>query len=177
MEDKFQDFKDKTRVLILSSDPAIAQLFIDVLNFNEKDFDFYLTSGESRNGDSDFVILETSDIEVAAQFHPNIALITKEYTTLSIIQIVENLTGGGVLVFPEELNDAIESTANFFRKLPFEKPKYQKSSENFMLETSLGVIPISNERILENIGGLQLLAQQFGVLEESFYEPVIEFAF
>ena len=41
----------------------------------------------------------------------------------------------------------------------------------------MGEIPIStvDENLIKNIDGVKLLSQQFGVMEEDFYEPVMSF--
>ncbi len=41
----------------------------------------------------------------------------------------------------------------------------------------MGSIPVNStdENFLRNIEGIKLLSQQFGVMEEEFYEPVIGF--
>ena len=65
----------------------------------------------------------------------------------------------------------------FFRKLEFPGTNFLKSNSNFILQTNIGAIPISStdENLVQNIDGVKLLAQQFGVMEEDFYEPVMSF--
>ena len=59
MQNIFEESKNKTRVLVLSSQPSVAQLLLEVLQFHDKDFDFYLEDGSFKNSDTDFVIFET----------------------------------------------------------------------------------------------------------------------
>ena len=59
----FEYSKNKTRVLVLSSIPSVAKLLKEVLDFNRKDFDYFLKEGSSSTHENDFVIFETSDIE------------------------------------------------------------------------------------------------------------------
>ncbi|QDP86007.1 hypothetical protein FNJ88_10785 [Chryseobacterium sp. SNU WT5] len=177
MENNFEAFKNKTRVLVLSTQPSVSKLLIHVLEFNDKEFDFYLENGNAKNSYNDFVILETSDLDKAAKFQPNIVLITAEIPDSSISKVLNNVIAGGVLVHHTNISETVDNAGNFFRKLPFENALYQKSGNSFILQTSLGAIPISNEAILQNIEGLQLLSQQFGILEENFYEPVMNFEF
>ena len=66
MQNIFEESKNKTRVLVLSSQPSVAQLLLEVLQFHDKDFDFYLEDGSFKNSDTDFVIFETSDLEEAS---------------------------------------------------------------------------------------------------------------
>ena len=98
MQNIFEESKNKTRVLVLSSQPAVTQLLLEVLHFHEKDFDFYLEDGSFSNADNDFVIIETSNLEHAASFEPNIALISAEISDNEINSVIEKITPGGVLI-------------------------------------------------------------------------------
>ncbi|QOW10475.1 hypothetical protein Q73A0000_08905 [Kaistella flava (ex Peng et al. 2021)] len=177
MQNIFAESKNKTRVLVLSSQPSVMKLLLDVLNFHAKDFDFYLANGVFNNSNSDFVILETSDLEKAASFEPNIVLITSEISGEQIVPVIEKITPGGVLVYDSNIADIVEQSLNFFRKLEYSGTAFSKSNSNFALQTNIGEIPISSsdENLIKNIDGLKLLSQQFGVMEEDFYEPVMSF--
>ena len=50
-------------------------------------------------------------------------------------------------------------------------------NEKLILTTALGEIPLisTDESLIKNLDGIQLLCQQFGVMEEEFYEPVMNF--
>ena len=177
MQNIFEESKNKTRVLVLSSQPTVAQLLLEVLQFHEKDFDFYLEDGSFSNSDTDFVIFETSDVEEAKSFEPNIALITSEISGNDIISVIEKITPGGVLVYHSNLYELVDQSTNFFRKLEFPGTTFSKTDSTFTLQTNLGEIPISSsdENLIQNIEGIKLLSQQFGVMEEEFYEPVMSF--
>ncbi|MGA9211741.1 hypothetical protein [Kaistella sp.] len=177
MQNILEESKNKTRVLVLSSQPSVTQLLIEVLNFHEKDFDFYLDNGVFNNSDNDFVILETSDLEKAAFFEPNIVLITSEISGEQTVQVIEKITPGGILVYNSNLSEIVEQSLNFFRKLEYLGTAFSKSNSNFTLQTNIGEIPISSsdENLIKNIDGVKLLSQQFGVMEEDFYEPVMSF--
>ena len=177
MQNIFEESKNKTRVLVLSSQPAVTQLLLEVLYFHEKDFDFYLEDGSFSNADNDFVIIETSNLEHAASFEPNIALISAEISDNEINSVIEKITPGGVLIYHSTLAENVDQSSNFFRKLEFTGTNFSKSNSNFILQTNIGAIPISSsdENLVQNIDGVKLLAQQFGVMEEDFYEPVMSF--
>lgn len=177
MDTFFNASKNKTRVLILTSNSVIAQFFLNILHFNEKDFDFLLEDGNHQNAGNDFVILETSNLEKATLFQPNIALITQDVKPDEISAVLRNIVAGGVLIHPNAFQEAAEESGNFFRKLEFSLADFQKSQDHFILSTSLGPIPLSSEEesLAANMEGVKLLAQQFGVMEEEFYEAVTEF--
>ena len=177
MQNILEQSKNKTRVLVISSQPAVAQLLIDVLQFHDKDFDFYLEDGSFSYADNDFVIFETSNIKEAVSFEPNIALFTSEISGNDIISVLEKITPGGVLVYHSNLSEFVEQSSNFFRKLEFTGTSFSKKDSTFTLQTNLGEIPISSsdENLIQNIDGIKLLSQQFGVMEEDFYEPVMSF--
>ena len=177
MDTFFNASKNKTRVLILTSNSVIAKFFLHILHFNEKDFDFLLADGTSQDAGSDFVILETSDVEKAALFQPNIALITQDIKPDETLAVLRNIVAGGVSIHSNAFQEAAEQSGNFFRKLEFSQADFQKSDDHFILNTSLGPIPLSSaeESLAANMEGVKLLAQQFGVMEEEFYEGVTEF--
>lgn len=177
MENIFEESKNKTRVLVLSTRPSITKLLLEVLNFHGKDFDFYLDNGAFNNSNNDFVILETSDLEKATTFEPNIVLITSEISGEQAIPVLEKIIPGGILVYDSNLSEWVEKSLNFFRRLEYSGTNFSKSNSNFTLQTNIGAIPISSsdENLIKNIDGVKLLAQQFGVMEEDFYEPVMNF--
>jgi len=168
---------NKTRVVLYTSQFSIAKLVFQVLNFSGKEFDFFLINGENQVSDNDFVILETDDAEKAKNFEPNIIIVSEEIGDEHLVSILENITPGGVLVYPESKEEIVEKAENYFRKLAFSPSKISKSGENFVLHTDLGNIPLvsKDEILLKNVNGIQLLCQQFGVMEEEFYEPMMTF--
>ena len=168
---------NKTRVAIYTSQFSIAKLVFHALDFSGKEYDFFLMNGENRVSDNDFVILETGDAEKAEDFEPNIILISDEIGDEHLISVLEKITPGGILVYPENKEEFVEKAENYFRKLAFSPSKISKSGENFVLHTDLGNIPLisKDENLLKNANGIKLLCQQFGVMEEDFYEPLITF--
>ena len=174
----FEESKNKTRVLLLSKHSSVMKLLIEVLNFYQKEFDYYLENGDYCNSNNDFVILQTSDFEKATLFEPNIALITSEIPQEKLFPLLQKITAGGVLIYSSRVSEAVEKSENFFRRLEFTETRFQKSNNTFTLQTNIGAIPLSfsEEILLKNMEGIKLLSQQFGVMEEEFYEPVMSFA-
>lgn len=169
--------KEKTRVLIYTSDASITKLVLEVLHFHGKEFDYFLESGFNYNNDNDFVIFETSDFEKASQFKPTIFFISKEIDGKNTDSALRNITPGGILIYPNELETVVEECSHYFRKLPFKTSLFQKINNQFILTTEMGSIPLisNNENLIENLEGIKLLSQQFGIMEEEFYEPAMSF--
>lgn len=168
--------QNKTRVLLFTSHHSVPNLVHDILHFNEKEFDYFFKNKES-NLENDFIILETNDAEVASEFKPNIVFISEEYDFLNIEAILKNIISGGILIYPQKLEQQIEELTFFFRKLPFSNIDFKKENNQIILQTEIGSIPInsSDENLVKNLAGIKILCQQFGVLNEEFYEPVMSF--
>ncbi len=173
----FEYSKNRTRVLVFSFVSSATKLLLEVLDFNGRDYDYFLADGNSSTIENDFVILETFEIEKAATFHPNIVLITDEIHSDNMEFLLKNIVSGGVLIYPENFEEIVQNSENYFRKLPFAKSEFQNSNEKISLKTEIGNLPVNStdEDLLRNIDGIKLLSQQFGVMEEEFYEPVIGF--
>lgn len=169
--------QNKTRVLLFTSLESVSNLVLDILHFNGKNFDYFLKNRELNEPENDFVILETSDVERASAFLPNIVFISDEYDFSEVEAIFKNIISGGILVYPKKLEQKIDELPFFFRKLPFSNAEFKKDHHQIILQTEMGLIPInsSDENLVKNLEGIKLLSQQFGVLNEEFYEPVMGF--
>lgn len=167
----------KTRVLLFSKNPSVAELILKVLNFHHKHFDFLLANGHYREEENDFVIFETSEENQAASFQPNIALISADMEAEKIIPILKNVIPGGIVIYPDAMENEIENSSNYFRRLSYNMSEFQKNKNQYLLNTEMGSIPLQTkeENLVKNLDGIKLLCQQFGVMEEDFYEPVMEF--
>ncbi|MHA6698170.1 hypothetical protein [Chryseobacterium sp. A301] len=171
------DFSNKTRVSIVTNHQSIAKFIIHVLEFNQKSI-FYQLEGESlvESPGSDFVLVEHQNLEKAAEFEPNIVLVTtsplyKQYQTL-----LNQIVNGGILVYPAkalELHKELKTAPSFFRKIPYEV----SILESHYLKTSIGSIPLTleDEILIEHLEGLQHLLQHLGIMEEEFYEALMAF--
>ena len=75
------------------------------------------------------------------------------------------------------MEQKIDELPFFFRKLSFSNAEFKKDHHQIILQTEMGLIPInsSDENLVKNLEGIKLLSQQFGVLNEEFYEPVMGF--
>ena len=174
----FSNFHNKTRVLIFSKNAVLAPFFLHILNFHGKDFHFISSENLSEIPQQDFVIFAASTPDFFENFKPNIALASSEISQEELNILGNQMTSGGVLIFPENLNPENESQSTFFRKLEFGQTETKNEGENFSFKTSLGFLPFSthDKFLAENLEGLKLLAQQFGIMEEEFYEAVMEFS-
>jgi len=173
----FSKFHNKTRVLIFTKNAVLTPFFLHILNFHGKNFDLISSVETEEIPSEDFVILAASEANFFENYKPNIALTTSETSQEELDLLCNSMTSGGVLIFPDVLNSENETQITFFRKLEFAETEIKNDGENFSFKTSMGFLPFpKNDRFLaENLAGLQLLAQQFGIMEEEFYEAVMEF--
>ena len=173
----FSSFRDKSRVLIYSKTPSVAKCLVHILDFHEKEFDYIFADNSSSVSDQDFVILETNTLETVINFQPNIVLISTEIDVQDLPLIMENIVSGGVLVFPQNFENEVENSNQFFRKLSFDDFEVQEKNGITELQTEMGNIPLSfkDETLVKNLKGIKLISQQFKVLEEDFYEPLMSF--
>ena len=167
----------KTRVLIYSSHLRIAELVLYVLDFFGKEVGYFLETGRTKKAESDFVILETSDFRVASDFKGNIVLVPEEINGENISPVLKNITPGGVLIYPNRIEQVVERSENFFRRLPFLDTEFKSIDGKLVINTEIGSIPLvsGDENLDKNINGIKLLCQQFGIMEEDFYEALMGF--
>lgn len=167
----------KTKVLLFTNLQSVSNLVLDVLEFNGKDFSYFLRNQEVKMEESDFVIFETADIEEATQFQPNIVFVSDENTFENIEPYLKNIVSGGIFIYPKELESKIEEQIYYFRKLPYSEISSRKNTSQITLETEIGEIPLlsKDEYLVKNIEGIKLLFQQFGVMEEEFFEALMGF--
>ena len=113
---------NKTRILIAGDKSNITSIamILHVMQFHQKDIDFVLKSNlkgfdqkVKLSDDNDFIILE--DSEDYPDYQPNIVLISRikddvpfsENEVENYRNIIENITSGGILIYPSE-NQEIE---------------------------------------------------------------------
>lgn len=150
--------------------------------------------------DNDFMILEgdeylSSTLDPRSKFllyQPNIALIsgiawdhinvfkTFDDYVEQFRKFVASITPGGVLVYNEEdpeVVKVVEGAENYFRKIPYKTPEYEILDDTVYLKTEMGDIPLSifGAHNLLNLEGARHICQQFGILEEAFYEAIMSF--
>lgn len=163
----------RTRAVILCSDPSISILAQQI--FRTNDINAAWVSNDTRNG-SDFLILSTGDINTAAAFKPTIAMIGSGFTDQNWQSLPENITPGGILIYPQVLENGIPETSVFFRKLPFETADYQMKSNEITINTDFGELSLGNLKkdVARDLRGLQLFCSQFGIMEEDFFATLAE---
>lgn len=94
-----------------------------------------------------------------------------------IENFIKTVTSGGAVIYNpnvERLQNIITQSENYFRKLPIEPTQYEVSENTILLETDFGTIPLNiPENEIAQIEGLRLMAQQFGIMEEDFYDALV----
>lgn len=169
----FKNHQDKTRILI-SSESGMARLVLHILDFCGISTDYILDNGEQNIQNNDFLIFESQHSDIAL-FQPNVVLLSSP-SEFPISDLLNNITGGGVLVYPENdenINAALDNVENYFRQLPY----ISIHPIGDTIETPMGIIPISFAKhpMTEHLEGVRLLVQQLSVMEEDFYEALMTF--
>ena len=167
--------KNSTRIALFAP-PIFADFLLHCLNFHGKTFSFY-SSSKQNVLETDFQVFQTYSPAEFNLIQPNIALIVDDIT-VDLDQLnLENIVSGGVLIYNENIEEKISATQGFFRKLPFENATIKVENNQNFLTTDFSDIPfqITDELLQENILGLKLLCQQMQIMEEDFYEALMEF--
>lgn len=166
----FEQNTDKTRVLVTGNTPGISELLTKIIDFCGKDVDYIFANGNSRSEGSDFLILELNDASAAGNFKPTVVFIATEDSTDDFSEVLRNIVAGGILIYNENdgnVANVVDSSENYFRKLPYVKPE----TKGNYLKTEMGDIPVKfHPKIMAQIDGARLFCQQFGIMEEDFYE-------
>jgi len=156
---------------------SAAKLFLHIISFLGNHID-HITSFSNMVKGNDFILFEAEDSELL-NYHPNIALITGIVDENKNSDYLKTIVGGGIVIYNAEdqnLAGIIESSENFFRKIPYQNPEFHKMEGQNFLNTDLGEIPvhISGEN-LSYVEGVKHLCQHIGIMEEDFYEALTEF--
>lgn len=186
---------------------TITSMVLHVLNFHHIDVDYMVGAQlegfdcmVKLTEENDFIILEgdeylSSPIDLRSKFllyQPNIALISgiawdhiNIFKTFEDYQhqfhlFIESIVSGGVLVYNEEdknVTHLVDQSSNYYRKIPYQTPKYKIVSGQVYLETDWGEVPllIFGTHNLLNLEGAKQICQQLGVMEEEFYEAIMTF--
>lgn len=167
--------KNSTRIALFA--PSIfAECLLHCLEFHNIEHSFYSSSYQNIIS-TDFHIFQTENAEEFNEIKPNIALVIQNNEENFKAINFENIINGGVLIYNENLEEKITSTQGFFRKLSFQNAEISIENNQQFLETDFSQIPIqiSDSLLQENIFGLKLLCQQMGIMEEDFYEALMDF--
>ncbi|MEC5157186.1 hypothetical protein [Chryseobacterium sp. MP_3.2] len=173
----FPTYQVKTRVLIASNNAEVARCIFHTLEFYQKNFDYLLENGSNKNSGEDFIFLESNSVEIATQFKPNIVLLTSEIVEDNVGEIAKNITGGGVLVYPEKFENLLDHVQNYFRKLPYSPTDFSVKNNTLSVSTEMGEIALQtlDQKLALDLQGIQFFNQQFGIMEEDFYDPLLNF--
>lgn len=186
---------------------TITSMILHVLNFHQKDIDYMVGAQlegfdcmVKTTEDNDFMVLEGDEYLSSPEdrrpkflhYFPNIALLsgiawdhinvfkTYEEYVEQFKKFIENITSGGVLVYNEEDEEVVkvvESSENYFKKLPYKTPEYEIKEGKVFVKTDIGEVPLSifGRHNLLNMEGAKLICQQLGIMEEEFYEAIMSF--
>ena len=150
--------------------------------------------------ENDFMVLEgdeylSSPIDLRSKFllyQPNIALMSGiAWDHINVFKtfddyieqfrkFVASITPGGVLVYNEEdaeVVKVVEAAENYFRKIPYKTPEYEISNGKVYLKTEMGDVPLSvfGAHNLLNMEGARHICRQLGIMDEDFYEAIMNF--
>lgn len=167
--------KNSTRIVLLAP-PIFADCLLHCLAFHNIEHSFY--SGFNQNIIStDFHVFQTENATEFNEIKPNIALVIQSNAEEFHAINFENIINGGVLIYNENIEEKIAATQGFFRKIPFANAEITTDHNQQFLETDFSQIPIqlSDPLLQENIFGLKLLCQQMGIMEEDFYEALMDY--
>lgn len=171
--------ENKTKIYIYSPTHEVEDLVLHIIHFLDQPVDF-VSAGNQELNDNEFIILSTDNIEDIEIFEPNIVLITDVLPLINVGELFSKIVSGGILVYPDNaivLETQLTKVENFFRKLPFSRTNFSLKNETFSVNTVLGEVPltIDNKNLIEKIEGIRLFCQQLGIMEEEFYEAVMNF--
>lgn len=174
--DQWTSLGPKTRVLIFSTSPLLAQLTLHTLDLNNKSVSSKVFNEPFRSEDSDFVLFSTDNLQEAAEFSPNIVLLGLAPELNSYNELLITIKAGGILLYPEQsqgISHELKEIAQFFRRIPYSIT----TSQNNSLETDLGTIELNfdDPLLISHLEGVRNLLQHLGIMEEEFYQALAEY--
>jgi UDP-N-acetylmuramate: L-alanyl-gamma-D-glutamyl-meso-diaminopimelate ligase len=182
----YEATKNKTRVVITGTEKRneITAVILHVLQFHGIETDFITEENYSNaqlSTENDFVIIEAIPNEFFGNLRANIALITDIPNENSEIysDFIAKITSGGVLVYNKKMlvNEFSRKFSELFQKIPLQKPNISTKNDTIALETELGNISLNTQdlALVHQLEGARYICQQLGLLEEDFYEAVMNF--
>lgn len=175
----WEDIAHKTRVIFYNSESSeTLAKFLYILDFLGQKVNVISSNQNSFSPDNDFVIIEWNEtLNLQNHLQPNVVLIENFSDETKIENFIKTVTSGGAVIYNpnvERLQNIITQSENYFRKLPIEPTQYEVSENTILLETDFGTIPLNiPENEIAQIEGLRLMAQQFGIMEEDFYDALV----
>lgn len=180
--------ENKTRIVIAGAEQAkfLAKIVLHVLDFNQKETDIFFDDKVKISDENDFTVIFGEENENLADFlglKPNIAVLSEiKYAKSeeSYSSFLNEITSGGVLIYNGEnlkIAELVDNSEKYFRKLAYSMPEFEKMGGQIFIKTSIGEMPISisDEDNLIEISGAKLLCQQLGIMEDEFYEALMNF--
>lgn len=163
----------RTRVVILSSSEQLSVLAQQIFRSNDVSAG-WIQDDTGNNGD--FIILSTYVVAEAADFKPTIVLISSQFSDHNWQFLLQNITPGGILIYPQVAENLPAETSVLFRKLLYESAQYEVQNNEISLSTEFGKVTFQNldENVAKDIFGLQLFCAQFGIMEEDFFATLAE---
>ncbi len=170
---------ENTTRIVLFAPPIFADCLLHCLEFHNIENSFYCSEKENLVL-TDYHIFQTENAEEFKQIKPNITLVLSQENNTFDSEILQNIINGGVLIYNEKevsIKEYLKQNSSFYRQLSFENSTIEKIENELFINTDFSQIPIlfKNEFLQENCTGLQILAQQLGIMEEDFYEALMGF--
>ncbi|MGC4129476.1 MAG: hypothetical protein QM564_07920 [Bergeyella sp.] len=172
----------QTRLVItgIPHQKEAVRLLLHTLQFSGKKIDFITSFGNNAEN-NDFILFEAETSQLL-EYQPNLVLITGIVDVELYQKFLETVVSGGIVIYKGDdipLAQLVENSENYFRKIPFSNPETEVSGGTLYLRTDMGEIPLQTS-VAENIAyvdGVKHLAQQLGIMEEEFYESLMDFKF
>lgn len=174
-----ENFPDTTRAVIFGIHPVLTDFLRYTFDFLGKNISF-ISHNENHIIESDFIIFSTDEIEAATQFSPTVLFVGNYYTEAEYGHLLNSITSGGAIIYSEQndnISASLKQSDNFFRKISYPSPKFRIQPTYTLLESDFGniSIQINDEAALRDLLGAQQFCQQFGIMEDEFYESLVSF--
>lgn len=176
--------KNKTKIVAYGDDEnLVAKIVLHTTFFLGKEIDFVAFGRENTSPENDFILFElNSENADFLELKPNILAICKKVEHRDYFsKCIESITSGGILIYDEsdsEVAEIVENSTNYFRRITYQSPHFQKNGNLLVLQTELGEISLKiEEKDAPLLEASRLLCQQIGIQEEEFYEALLNFDF
>lgn len=167
--------KGKTRLMISQK---MENLVLEIIQFHNFPIDV-ISINNSINNNTDFVVFFTDDWSLSEEYKPNLIWCTENLNLDLTKHVISNIVNGGILVYSENnftMSEASENANNFFRSFVYtQHPQIDTNTSAILLETDFGNLKLSVKKgmYIDDIEGAKLTCQQLGIMEEEFYEAIV----
>lgn len=169
----------KSTKILISGDGEkenFLNLLVHTTEFVSKPIDFQ-TDKYTVSAGHHFVVIE--DSENQNPINPTILVLLRSENEEKTKQLLASVTPGGIVIFDEEnpeISQLVAASSNYFRKIPFQTPPFEMQQQQLLLDTNLGIIPVNAKEWRPALfEAAKHLSQQLGIMEEEFYESLINF--